>query len=119
MSGIEEILPWALDNYPPSNYETPQDWFNAVAEDFDSNNRLPLEDILQDEIVEFLEKFTNLKGIKKELFNTLNQNIFTEFSISDLTDETGLNRSSIRSALSRLVKGDFIQRISRGIYQAK
>lgn len=120
MSGFEEIAPWILKNFEPSNFETPQEWIEAANSDFQSNNRLPLEEILsQEEMEQMIEKFTNLKGIKKELFNTLNKNVFSEFSIDDLESETGLNRNSIRSALSKLTTNDFIIRVSRGIYQAK
>ena len=50
MSGIDEILPWALDNFPPKNYDTYEEWLEAVSNDFEDNGRLPLEDILQEEI---------------------------------------------------------------------
>ena len=50
MSGLDEILPWILDNINPKDYDTYQDWLNAVSEDFENNGRLPLEDILQEEI---------------------------------------------------------------------
>lgn len=120
MSGFEEILPWALDNFEPSNFDTPAEWIESISSDFISNNRLPLNEILDEEEMEkLIEKFTNLKGQKKDLYNILNKNIFTEFSIDDLEGETGFNRSSIRSALSKLVNNDFIVRVSRGIYQAK
>ena len=47
MSGINEILPWALDNFPPKDYDTYQEWFDAVSNSFDeAGNRLPLTDIL-------------------------------------------------------------------------
>ena len=46
MSGIDEILPWALDNFPPKDYDTYQDWFDAVSENFEDNGRLPLGSIL-------------------------------------------------------------------------
>ena len=35
MSGIDEILPWALDNFPPKDYDTYQEWLEAVSEDFE------------------------------------------------------------------------------------
>ena len=51
MSGIDEILPYALENFPPKDYDTYQDWFDAVSNSFDeAGNRLPLADILLDEI---------------------------------------------------------------------
>ena len=50
MSGIDEILPYALENFPPKDYDTYQEWLEAVSEDFENNGRLPLEDILQEEI---------------------------------------------------------------------
>jgi hypothetical protein len=120
MSGKEEIFPWIMKNFEPSEFESPAEWIESASSDFISNNRLPLDEILDSqEMEELIEKFTNLKGIKKELFNTLNKNVFSEFSIDDLESETGLNRNSIRSALSKLTTNDFIIRVSRGIYQAK
>ena len=50
MSGIDEILPYALENFPPKNYDTYEEWLEAVSEDFENNGRLPLKDILQEEI---------------------------------------------------------------------
>ena len=50
MSGIDEILPYALDNFPPKDYDTYEEWLEAVSNDFENNGRLPLEDILQEEI---------------------------------------------------------------------
>ena len=50
MSGIDEILPWALDNFPPKDYDTYEEWLEAVSVDFEQTGRLPLEDILQEEI---------------------------------------------------------------------
>ena len=50
MSGIDEILPYALENFPPKNYDTYEEWLEAVSNDFENNGRLPLEDILQEEI---------------------------------------------------------------------
>ena len=55
MSGIDEILPWALDNFPPKDYDTYEDWFKAVSENFEDNGRLPLEDILNDFEISILE----------------------------------------------------------------
>ena len=46
MSGIDEILPWALDNFPPKDYDIYQEWFDAVSENFEDNGRLPLGSIL-------------------------------------------------------------------------
>ena len=59
MSGIDEILPYALENFPPKNYDTYEEWLEAVSEDFENNGRLPLEDILQEE-----------KHIRKQLEET-------------------------------------------------
>ena len=42
MSGIDEILPWALDNFPPKNYDTYEEWLEAVSNDFEDNGRLEL-----------------------------------------------------------------------------
>ena len=46
MSGINEILPWALDNFPPKDYDTYEKWLEAVSEDFEKEGRLKLTRIL-------------------------------------------------------------------------
>ena len=70
MSGLDEILPWALDNFPPRDYYTYQDWFNAVSNSFDeAGNRLPLDEILLDEISIFENAYYALtrKSTQKEI----------------------------------------------------
>lgn len=51
MSGLEEILQWSIDN----NLAT----FEEVADAFDSDGRLPLDEILLDEKEEFIERLEN------------------------------------------------------------
>ena len=36
MSGIDEILPWILDNINPKDYDTFNDWLNAIDENFET-----------------------------------------------------------------------------------
>ena len=69
MSGIDEILPYALENFPPKNYDTYEEWLEAVSEDFENNGRLPLKDILQEEISIFENAYYALtrKSRQKEI----------------------------------------------------
>ena len=69
MSGIDEILPWALDNFPPKDYDTYQKWYDAVNEDFEFEGRLPLKKILQEEISIFENAYYALtrKSRQKEI----------------------------------------------------
>ena len=60
MSGIDEILAWALENYPPRDYDTYQDWFNAVNKDFEFEGRAPLKKILEEEISIFRDAYYEL-----------------------------------------------------------
>ena len=36
MSGLDEILPWILDNINPKDYDTFNDWLNAIDENFET-----------------------------------------------------------------------------------
>lgn len=46
MSGEDEIIPYAFDNFDPDQFETFDEFFKAVSLDFELNGRLPLEEIL-------------------------------------------------------------------------
>jgi hypothetical protein len=58
MSGIDEILPWAIDNYPPENYGSFEEWSAAIEADFALFNRLPIDEILGEEMQTMEEYFT-------------------------------------------------------------
>jgi len=62
MSGIEEILPWALRGFNPEDYPTYDDWLDAVNEAFENDGRLPLKEILKDETDAFKAGYENLKN---------------------------------------------------------
>lgn len=57
MSGLDEILVWAIQNFDPADYETEEDWYNAVSADFEANGRNPLDYILEDDKQTFLDAF--------------------------------------------------------------
>lgn len=46
MSGEDEIIPYAYNNFDPNNYDNFEKWFQDVNNDFESNGRNPLTEIL-------------------------------------------------------------------------
>ena len=80
MSGFDEILQWALDNIPPEDFDTFQDWIDVISSDFESNNRLPLEEIFDDNDFEQLESIWDAREFTPE---------FTQTDIQDFIDNEG------------------------------
>lgn len=63
MSGYDDILPWALENYDVADYDDYVSWYSDVYDDFLDNGRLPLDEILDsDEIRDLEESFYEAKG---------------------------------------------------------
>ena len=46
MSGEDEIIPYAYNNFDPNDYDSFDSWFQSVNQDFESNGRNPLDQIL-------------------------------------------------------------------------
>ena len=70
MSGIEQIIPWAEQNYDPSEYGSFEDYYSTLAADFASFNRSPLDHILGEQ-KSIMEEFwtTKPQNVKEFLFN--------------------------------------------------
>lgn len=120
MSGFEEILAWALENFPPEDFDNSEQWFQSVSSDFLSNNRNSLENILDsDEIIKFKEAFVKLTIQQREVFNIFEQNIFSGFRTSDIINETSLTKNQSRGTIRSLFQKGLIERVSRGLYRAK
>jgi len=93
MSGFDEILPWALDNTPPEDFDTFQDWIDVISSNFESNNRLPLEEIFDDNDFDQLERIWDAREFTPE---------FTQTDIQDFID-TGDFSPEIKNTMA-LVK---------------
>lgn len=119
MSGIEEILPWALENFPPKNFGTKEEWIQTISSNFISNNRLPLEEILGSEMEILESHFRKLTDQQEKVFNVFEQNIFSGFRNSDIIDETNLTKNQSRGTIQSLFKKGLIERVSRGLYRVK
>ena len=69
MSGLNEIIQWTDDNINIEQGEDPQEAFEFIDKEFTQDNRLPLGDILGDQIpqyIEYLEDRTESKFIDSE-----------------------------------------------------
>lgn len=57
MSGLTEIKQWVEDSglIIPEDFDNTEDLYDSISSDFEANNRLPLDDILQDEKGQFME----------------------------------------------------------------
>ena len=55
MSGLNEIIQWTGDNINFVKGENPQETFEFIDKQFTKENRLPLPDILGDELPKYME----------------------------------------------------------------
>ncbi len=55
MSGLNEIIQWTESNIDFTDGENPQEAFDFIDKEFTKDNRLPLADILGDELPKYLE----------------------------------------------------------------
>ena len=60
MSGLPEIEQWVEDNIQFDRFGTPEEAFDFIDEQFSASNRLPLDDILQEQKGEFMEFLTSM-----------------------------------------------------------
>jgi hypothetical protein len=68
MSGYESIRDWAFDNYDFNDYDTFQDWLDAIESDFDLNGRgIPLRKIFDNQdYIDLENEWNERKGIEEE-----------------------------------------------------
>ena len=55
MSGLNEIIQWTEDNIDFERGENPQNAFEFIDAEFRKDNRLPLADILGDQLPDYLK----------------------------------------------------------------
>ncbi len=90
MSGLNEIIQWTAENIDFRDGEDPQEAFEFIDTQFTEENRLPLADILGDELpkyMEFIEErtFTSREDLElselEQRVNDLEQEIRGFFNI--------------------------------------
>ena len=59
MSGYDSIMDWADEHYPMSGYDTFDQWFDAMSQDFNQEGRLPLEQIFDEKDMRAAEDLFN------------------------------------------------------------
>ena len=64
MSGLNEIIQWTDDEINIEQGENPQEAFEFIDSEFIKDNRLPLADILGDQISEYLEYLQDRAGFE-------------------------------------------------------
>ena len=120
MSGLEEIRAWALEEFPIKDYDTYQDWFNAVNKDFEGNNRLPLDEILDTEEINSLEETFNKlkeKGTASERITKTLEAFEEPITLKKLSKIMDINYNTLRGRLSEGVKKGLFKRVSKGVYE--
>lgn len=77
MSGEDEIIPWAVENYTPRAYDSFQEYFDVLNNDFGNNERKPLDQILDpwgiDALKEVYEKSQTKDLSAREIQTTIDQ----------------------------------------------
>ena len=92
MSGYDSIMDWADEHYPMSDYDTFDQWFDAMSQDFNQEGRLPLEEIFDDsDIIAAKELFDSVKSreiLSEERDSELQREIdqITESEIQPVTE---------------------------------
>lgn len=64
MSGEDEIIPYAVENWSPNVYETFDDWFRTINMDFESNGRNPLDQILDSWGIDAMKEVYNKSQLR-------------------------------------------------------
>ena len=78
MSGIDEILPWALENFDTTTYDNFSSWLIDISNDFELNGRLPIREIFDAQDLNISEKAFNADQ-KKRLRKSDIQKLIDEF----------------------------------------
>ena len=120
MSGLEEIKAWALEEFPIKDYDTFDEWFEAVSKNFEDNRRLPLDEILDTEEINSLEETFNKlkeKGTASERITKTLEGFEEPITLKKLAKIMDINYNTLRGRLSEGVKKGLFTRISKGVYQ--
>ncbi len=112
MSGINEIIQWAEQELDFTLENTVQEEFNSISEIFTRDSRLPLEDILGDELPRFKQYITDRLAREQQLSET-----------DEATPEQVARVEQLESGIERLSRqiqeGDTFRAGARGIKESE
>lgn len=123
----KDLLDWAISTYPPKMYNTFNEWFGDVKQNFLLDNKeFPdeMHEVMQDAWIE--GNFGKLgtppedtrKSKKAKTFNTIRElGIFRNKDVYDINPNR--KQASVRRELQELVKEGRLERVSKGVYRIK
>ena len=70
MSGFDEIVAWTDDEIEMDQSRTVQEEFERISKRFEEDNRLPLADILLDDMPRYMKYLEDRKAREENILNT-------------------------------------------------